>query len=110
MESFNVFNSQLHFRPWECGFSFHYSSKTVLSSIINDLDDSKSSTKFKILIVFVVQIAFDADVHCILLEIFTSSNAHDIHILSFSSASLKFLSVSLVDSLICMHLLNVDVS
>ena len=92
MESFIVFNIQLHFRPRECGFSFHYSTKTVLSIINNDLDDSKSSTTFKILIVFVVQIAFDADVHCILLETFTSSNAHDIHILSFSSAPLKFLS------------------
>ncbi|KAJ8776551.1 hypothetical protein J1605_015446 [Eschrichtius robustus] len=47
MESFTVFNIQLHFRPQECGFSFHYSTKTVLSIINNDLDDSKSNLRIR---------------------------------------------------------------
>lgn len=92
IEFFNVFGRQSHFRPLECCLSFHHSAKTVPPRVNNDRYDTKFNTTFKILILFDMETAFDTDVYSFLLETFICSNVLDIHILSFSSALLKFLS------------------
>lgn len=110
MESFNVSSSQSHFGPLECGISYHQ-PKSVLSRINNDLHDTKSSTTFKILTVFNMQTALYTDVHSILIDTLISCNVCNIHILSFFSCCFEIsLKVSFAGLLICIVLLNADIS